>query len=79
MYDTLFFEIVNTMVKPTKKLLEFLTQFENQSVLSELTGIDQAVISRLINEKQSATISLIESIYKFNHWPLGEAWEVVDD
>jgi len=74
-----FFSRLSSMIKPTKKLLEFLDQFENQSRLSVLIGIDPAILSKIINDKQGATIGIIESVYKFNHWPINEAWEIADE
>ena len=67
------------MIRPTKKLIEFIKTFESQVKLAEHLGISDETLSRLANKNYPAGAKIIEAFYKFNHWPINEAWEVTDE
>ena len=66
------------MIRPTKKLIEFIEFYDNQRRFCEWAEMDEATLSRLLKGDRGATARQMEKVCKQIGWKLDEAWEIVE-
>ncbi len=64
------------MIKMSGKLKNFVESSENKSMLAQAIGLDETLLSRLVNGQRSASAEVIEKFYLHTAIPLSDSWEV---
>lgn len=67
------------MIKPTKKLTEFIEMYPTRKAFAETFGLDEETVSRVMKEKRNVPESMILAIQTKLEWELKEIIEVVED
>lgn len=62
------------MYLPTKKLEDFIKNFGSLQKFSDYTGIDVAILSKLINGERGATMTNVRKIEKMSGLKFEDAW-----
>ena len=67
------------MIVPSKRLRQFIDAYPEREILCKQIEIDETTLSRLMTQDRGASVSLVEKVCRFTGWPMGDAWDIVED